>query len=244
MVGSDPVRPDDRGILIAAESISKSYGAIRAVSRLSLALRRGSVHALVGPNGAGKSTLIRILMGLDAPDAGRLVSPAAEGRLLKIACQPQVPALYDYLRVSEFLELAARIGGTPSAERCDDVMRLFGLSSIAGQLVRTTSAGTRMKLALAAAIVQEPELLILDEPTNAVDAIGVARLKERLRALRAGGTTILLATHMIDFAEGLCDDITVLLAGEVQYTGPVSGLGNGTTTLESKVLALIDADVA
>jgi ABC-2 type transport system ATP-binding protein len=101
-----------------------------------------------------------------------------------------------------------------------------------------------MKLALAAAIVQEPELLILDEPTNAVDAIGVARLKERLRALRAGGTTILLATHMIDFAEGLCDDITVLLAGEVQYTGPVSGLGNGTTTLESKVLALIDADVA
>lgn len=234
--------PERNEVLIAVESVTKTFGRIRALSGASLRLHRGSVHALVGPNGAGKSTLIRILMGLDHADTGQVLAPSTGGRRLRIAYQPQVPALYEYLRVSEFLELAAHIGEATSSERCDAVMKLFGLTAAASQLVRTTSAGTRMKIALAAAIVQDPELLILDEPTNAVDAIGVARLKDRLRGLREVGTTVLLATHMIDFAHGLCDDITVLLGGGVQYTGPVTGFGDPSATLESRVLALIDAE--
>jgi ABC-2 type transport system ATP-binding protein len=161
-------------------------------------------------------------------------------RGLRVAYQPQVPALYDYLTVGEFLELAALLGAVPAGEKCQDVMRLFDLSAIAGQLLHTVSIGTRMKVALAAALVQNPELLVLDEPTNALDTIGVARLKDRLRELRAGGTTILLATHMIDYAGRLCDDLTILRNGRVQYTGPVASLGHPEEPLESRVLALID----
>lgn len=230
--------------LVRVESVTRAFGRIQALSNVSLTLRAGTVHALVGPNGAGKSTLIRILMGLDCADEGAVIAPAAADGRLKIAYQPQVPALYDYLRVSELLELAARIAGVSAPATCEEVVRLFGLSAAADQLVHTTSAGTRMKIALAAAIVQDPQLLILDEPTNAVDAIGVARLKELLRAMSAAGTTILLATHMIDFAQDLCDDVTVLLDGRVQYSGTVKGFGNPRDTLESRVLRLIDADVA
>ena len=245
MIASGHGRNDGRDdAVVRVEGVTRTFGRIQALSRVSLTLRAGTVHALVGPNGAGKSTLIRILMGLDSADEGEVVAPAAADGRLKIAYQPQVPALYDYLRVSEMLELAARIAGIASPAKCDEVIRLFGLSAAADQLVHTTSIGTRMKIALAAAIVQEPQLLILDEPTNAVDAIGVARLKERLRAMRSAGTTILLATHMIDFAQDLCDDVTVLLDGRVQYSGAVAAFGNPRDTLESRVLRLIDADVA
>jgi len=226
--------------LVAVEGLTKTYGAVTALNEVSLTLRRGTVHALIGPNGSGKSTLIRTLLALETPDAGRV---GGVGRSLRIGYQPQVPALYGYLTVAEFIDLAARLAPAPSADGRHAVMQAFDLLPAADQLVRTTSVGTQMKIAVAAALVQQPELLILDEPTNAVDVVGVSRLKERIRAMREAGVTILLATHLIDFAEGLCDDVTVLRGGRVQYTGPVIGL-NGLGSLEARVLSLIDLSVA
>lgn len=235
---------DRSGVLVRLESVAKQYGRVQALSDVSMQLRRGSIHALVGSNGAGKSTLIRLLMGLERPDRGQLVASDDQTAGVRIGYQPQVPALYTDLQVVEFLELAARIGGRPSTDRVDDVMRVFGLAGIGSQLIRTLSVGTKMKVAVAAALVQEPELLILDEPTNGVDAVGVGRLKERLREFRDAGGTVLLATHMIDFVAGLCDDITILHRGLAMYTGPVSGLDPVSQPLESRVLAYIDADAS
>lgn len=227
-------------VLIAVESVSKAFGRTRALGEAAFALRRGRVHGLVGANAAGKSTLIRILLGLEIPDHGNVTAVADNGDPIRIAYQPQVPVLYDYLTVVEFLELAALLAETSNAALRDDVMDLFGLAAIAGQVLHTVSIGTRMKVALAAALIQEADLLVLDEPTNALDAVSVARLKRRLASLRTSGTTILMATHTISFAEDLCDDITVLKGGRVQYSGTVGQLGDPSATLEARVLALIE----
>lgn len=228
----------DMRTLVSVRSVSKAFGPVQSLADASFELRAGTIHVLLGANAAGKSTLIRLLLGLERPDAGSI--DAAGGNALAIGYQPQVPALYEYLTVTEFLDLAARLGRRPHAGAREDLLELFELEGASSQLLRTLSVGTKMKAAIGAAMIQQPDLLVLDEPTNALDAIAVARLRHRLRDMSAAGTTILIATHMLDFAEQLADDITVLRAGHVMYTGPVAALGASSATLESRVLPLIE----
>jgi ABC-2 type transport system ATP-binding protein len=208
---------------------------------VSLALHRGRIHGIVGPNGSGKSTFLRLLLGLEPPDTGEIVVHEPAGQV-RMAYQPQVPALYDYLKVGEFLELSARLADAFTPERCARIIDWFDLDDSRGVLIKALSVGTQMKVAIAAAFVQNALLLVLDEPTNSVDAVGIARLKDAIRDARRDGRTIVVATHMLDFAEGLCDDVTVLRTGRVAYSGAIAEFGDPRLPLETRVLAVVDVE--
>ncbi len=231
--------------VLVVEHVTKRYGSIVALDNVSLRIRPGTIHGLLGPNGAGKTTLIRIIVGLSAPDSGGVTLMAPRGvmdRNLRLAYQPEEPALYEYLTVDEFLTLARqlRAGGGLDDSRLAELVGRFELEAMARRLIKNLSAGMRRKLAIVAALAQDPDLLVLDEPTNHLDTNGVVRLKDELRRLRDSGATVLLSTHILDFAAGLCDQVTLLKAGRIIYDGPVAEiLAGGDWTLEERVAALI-----
>jgi ABC-2 type transport system ATP-binding protein len=235
-------RDSDTAAVIVAERISKRYGPVTALADVSFAVTAGTIHGLLGPNGAGKSTTIRLITGFARADSGELHAPGRPGHggtAGRLAYQPEEPALYDYLTVTEFLALARRLGDPAAEDSRARLVERFELGETAGRLIKNLSAGTRRKVAIAAALVQDPTLLVLDEPTNGLDTTAVVRLKEELRALRDAGRTVLLSTHILDFAAGLCDDVTMLRSGTVAYTGSVAALlaGPGPEGFEARVRA-------
>jgi ABC-2 type transport system ATP-binding protein len=139
--------------LVTVSRVAKTYGRTQALADVSLVLRRGRIHGIVGPNGSGKSTFIRLLLGLEPPDTGAIVVHEPAGQV-RMAYQPQVPALYDYLKVAEFLELSARLAEAFTPERCARISEWFELVDSRGALIKTLSVGTQMKVAIAAAFVQ------------------------------------------------------------------------------------------
>ena len=223
------------GTVLSVVSVSKSYRERRALVGASLSIRRGAIHAIVGPNGAGKSTLIRILNDLEAADSGQVHRAPS----LRIGYQPQTPVLYEYLRVHEFLDLAARLG-RPGQTTVESVIAGWQLKGAATQLIRTLSTGTRMKVAIAAVMVQHPDLFIFDEPTNGLDPIGIAYLRDSLIGAKTSRGAVFMATHTLSFAADLCDDLTVIDQGTIRYSGPVKEFGDSAASLERNVLSLID----
>lgn len=223
--------------LIAVRRVSKSYRNVVALRDVSLAIRQRSVHVVAGANGAGKTTLFRILIGQVSADSGDIGGLVLQGgRSPVFAYQPEVPAVYDYLTIREFLQLASRLGGRDltTDKRNAELITKFGLEPSVNKLGIVASAGTRQKASLLAALVQDADVYVLDEPTNHLDAGAVHMLKEELRTMRRRGKTILLATHVLDFAEKLADDITTLAQGSVRFSGSVSALP-GTGSLEERV---------
>ncbi|CAA9509601.1 MAG: ABC transporter ATP-binding protein [uncultured Solirubrobacterales bacterium] len=195
--------------------MSKRYGARHAVRGVSLAARAGELVAIIGPNGAGKTTLLSILAGETRPDGGTVSRPPAE-----IGWVPQQPALYGRLTVAENLRLFARL------ERCADVaaavermLAQTGLGDRAGDRVETLSGGNRQRVNVAIGLLSEPAVLLLDEPSTALDPGQRERLWEFLRGLVEGGTAIVYSTHNVQEAERHAHRVVVLADGEVVYVG-------------------------
>ena len=160
----------------------------------------------------------------------------------RVAYQPEDPAVYEYLTVREFLALARRLSGPANRdwdEDCEGLVTMFEMSDGRDKLCRSLSAGMRRKVSLLAALVQRPDLYILDEPTNHLDTVAVRRLKETLRSLRADGQSILVATHMIDFAATIGDEVTILDRGRVRFSGPLTTVP-GDGSLEDRVFAMLE----
>ena len=232
-----------REATLRVELASKSFGRQIAVDGVSLTVDPSSVHVLLGPNGAGKTTLIRAALGLIPLDAGRVVLGATRhGGPCRVAYQPEDPALYEYLTVREFLAMALRLAGPANGnwdEDCERLVAMFEMSDGLDKLCRSLSAGMRRKVSLLGALVQRPDLYILDEPTNHLDAVAVRRLKETLRGLRADGRSVLVATHMIDFAATIGDEVTILDRGRVRFSGPLTTVP-GDGSLEDRVFAMLE----
>ena len=227
----DPVRgpdglpgPDD--LVISTDRLTKTYGPRDAVHELSISVRRGEVYGLLGPNGAGKTTTLRLLLGLVRPTSGGAVvcgaGPGTSASLRTIGALVEEPAHYPYLSGRDNLRVLARYSNVP-APRIEEVLDLVGLLPRAGDKTRTYSLGMRQRLGVAAALLKDPAVLILDEPTNGLDPQGMARMRELIREL-GGERTIILSSHMLAEVEQVCDRVGVIREGKLIAQGPVSEL--------------------
>jgi ABC-2 type transport system ATP-binding protein len=213
---------------IVVRGLRKSYGPLEAVREIDFEVQQGEVFGLLGPNGAGKTTTVEILEGYRKRDAGEVevlgVDPARAGGDWRdrIGVVLQSSAMYETLTVAESLRLFA--GYYSSPRPVDEVVELVGLGEKRDQRVRRLSGGQRRRLDLGLALVGDPELIFLDEPTTGFDPHARRQAWETLRSLRSLGKTILLTTHYLDEAERLADRVAVLRRGEIVAVGPPAEL--------------------
>lgn len=235
--------------VIETHKLSRSFGQVRAVRQLDLAVRRGEIYGLLGPNGSGKTTLMRILVGLAGQDGGevrvlerRVPDPSL---LSSIGYMTQAEALYSDLTAQENVRFFGALNGAGHSEAVDRALALVDLSDRAGDLVRTLSGGLRRRVSLACALVHEPKLLILDEPTVGVDPQLRASFWKHFRALRDRGVTLLISSHVMDEAER-CDRLGFMRGGRLIAEGSPDELRrrSGVTDLEQAFLRLAEGSGA
>jgi ABC-2 type transport system ATP-binding protein len=232
-------------------SLIKRYDTVPAVNGLSLSIHKGTLYALLGANGAGKTTSLRMIAGLLRPDAGdiriqghsMLTAPGEAKQHL--AYLPDDPLLYGKLRPLEHLEFVAALWAVPAdiaQRRAESSLQSLGLWDKRGEWIETLSRGMRQKLALAAALVHAPSVILLDEPLTGLDALAARQVKDLLRQFTRDGGTVLLTTHILDVAERLADRIGVIQAGRLSHEGSLDELraliGSDTATLEQVFLRL------
>ena len=205
---------------IEIDDVVCQFGRIRALDGVSLRVLTGTVVGIVGPNGAGKTTLIDVICGLLKPSRGMVrvlgydVARDAKALRARIGVLPQETALYDEVTAWQNLRFAAALHGVHHAEaRIAKVLELVGLTARARDVVRSFSGGMQRRLAIARALLHDPPLLILDEPTVGVDVEARHQIWAHIRSLRAGGRTVVLTTNYLDEAEALCDRVAILRAG-------------------------------
>ena len=210
-------------LAIFAEGVSKRYGSFTAVDRVDLGIRRGEVFCLLGPNGSGKTTFIRMLAGYLSPSAGRLLVAGCDvmrdglAAKRKIGYVPESVPLYAHMRVEEFLRFMARLRLLPAAAIESAVRRvaeLLALGDVLGKPIRALSRGYRQRTALAQALVHDPEILILDEPTNGLDPRQIIETRALIRSL-AGRQTVLMSSHILSEVEKTADRAGLLLDGKL-----------------------------
>jgi ABC-2 type transport system ATP-binding protein len=223
---------------LVVRGLGKSYrtghvlqGRRPALQDLDLELLRGEILGYVGPNGSGKTTTLKLLMGLLRPDQGEgwvLGEPlGARGWRYRVGYLPEHPYLYDYLTPAEYLDYVGRLFGLPRArrhERTRELLALVGLERAADQAMRRFSKGMVQRAGLAQALVNDPELLILDEPMSGLDPIGRRLVRDLISAQRRAGKTVLFSTHILSDAETLCDRVAVLRAGRLLKVGSLGEL--------------------
>ncbi|HVY63474.1 MAG TPA: ATP-binding cassette domain-containing protein [Gammaproteobacteria bacterium] len=214
--------------MIDVENLSKRFGAVQALDGVSFAAHDGRITGLLGPNGAGKSTTLRILSTVLSPSSGRAriggtdlaTSPLAARRLLGVL--PHGSGLYPQLTARENIEYYGRLHGLDEAllaKRADALIARLDLGAIAGRKAKGFSQGERTKVALARALVHDPQHLLLDEPTSGLDVMATRHLRDWLRELRAQGRCVLLSSHVMQEVEALVDDLVIIAGGRVTLAG-------------------------
>jgi len=218
---------NDEAPIIQTEHLSRSFGALVAVRDVSLQVRRGEIFGILGPNGAGKSTTIRMLCGILDPTSGHGtvvgfdIAREAEKIKQRIGYMTQRFSLYEDLTVLENITLYGGIYGLSDreiGERADRLLQTLGFTHAAGDLVRSLPLGWRQKLAFSVAMIHQPEIVFLDEPTGGVDPITRRQFWEMIYAAAAGGTTVFVTTHYMDEAE-YCDRVSIMVAGRIAALG-------------------------
>ncbi len=234
---------------VVTRGLTKRYGDLAAVDDLDLRIERGTLYGFLGPNGAGKTSTIRMLLGLIFPSAGEVevlgepIFPGerARGRALRrVGALIEEPGFWNYLPGRTNLAYFARAAG-PSEDRrarrarIPETLRLVGLEQAAGKKVKAYSQGMRQRLGIAMALLGEPELLILDEPTNGLDPQGMREVRLLLRRLAGEGITVFVSSHLLAEVEAMCDRVGVLARGRLVAEGPPSRLRPATNRLRVDV---------
>ena len=218
--------------VVQTQALTKSYGPILAVDRLDLTVRRGEVYGFLGPNGAGKTTTLRMLLGLIRPTAGTAtVAGAAPGTpqsLTKVGAIVEAPAFYPYLSGRDNLRLLAMYCGVP-AKRIAAALDQVELAPRAKDRFSTYSMGMKQRLGIAAALIKEPELLILDEPTNGLDPQGMVDVRNLIIELGKGDRTVLVSSHLLGEVEQMCTRIGVIQRGRLVAEGTIGELRGAAT---------------
>jgi ABC-2 type transport system ATP-binding protein len=238
----------ERPAVIQAERLTRLYGELKAVDALDLTVHEGEVFGLLGPNGAGKTTTILMLLGLSEPSAGFArvlgLDPARNPLEIKrrVGYLPDAVGFYGNMSGRENLRYTARLNGIPRGvgeERIEHWLERVGLSDAADAPVETYSRGMRQRLGLADALVKGPQILILDEPTAAIDPRGVAEVLSLVRELADGGVTVLLSSHLLHQVQQICDRVGIFVGGRMVAVGPMSelaeSLAGGPVTVELAV---------
>ena len=219
---------------IEARGLLKRYGPVTAVDHVDLTVRAGDVYGYLGPNGAGKTTSLRMLLGLIRPDAGTAKlfgrDPLVEGAraLDGVAGFVEAPRFYPYLSGRRNLELVAALDGGDARERIDDALQTVDLTGRGHDKVRGYSHGMKQRLGIAGALLRDPKLLLLDEPTTGLDPAGMRDMRLLVHRLAEDGLTVLLSSHLMDEVEDLCDRVAIVTRGRVVYEGALDELIAGT----------------
>lgn len=243
--------------IITTQHLTKSYKNFKAVDDITLHIRKGSIYGFLGPNGAGKSTTMKMLLGLTAPTKGNftidnMTFPADRVNILKeIGSFIESPSFYPNLTGRENLDIIRRILELP-ASSVDEALDLVGLSEFDNRLAKKYSLGMKQRLGLASALIGEPPILILDEPTNGLDPSGIHEIRNLIKSLpKRYDCTILISSHMLSEIELMADDIGILNHGKLLYEGSLEDLRNSAgkagyeaDNLEEMFLTMIDKDNA
>jgi len=215
-------------LVVATHGLSRHFGYRKAVDDLTISVPRGTIAGFVGPNGSGKTTTIRMLLGLLRPTSGsatilgQAISHPRE-YLPRVGAVCESPVFYPGLSGRKNLEVLAQLGGHPRS-RIDHVLEIVGLDSRARDPVGKYSLGMKQRLGLAMALLPEPELLILDEPTNGLDPLGIIELRDQLRGMRDRGTTLFISSHLLGELEQVTDWLVMILEGNAVFNGPAHEL--------------------
>src|SRR5215475_3541330 len=249
--GLCPVMVDAMAGAISVRGLRKSYGPVTAVDDVSFDVEPGEFFGILGPNGAGKTTTLEMMEGLRQPDSGTLSVlglppwPRNPALLPRIGVQLQASSFFERLTVREQIGTFASLYGVP-ARRADEMLSVVGLDESASVRTEKLSGGQAQRLSIACALVHDPELVFLDEPTGALDPQARRNLWDVLRQINADGRTVVLTTHHMDEAEILCDRVAIMDHGKILELGPPASLVRGIDSpvrisVESGLLSAADA---
>jgi len=240
-------------IVLRTNNLTKQYGKRIAVKNLNLEVRRGEIMGFLGPNGAGKTTTIRMALGLIAPTTGSVeilgqeVATHGSRILPRVGALVETPALYLYMSGRNNLRAVASVLGGVPASRIDAVLDLVGLRARQRDRVRTYSLGMKQRLGVAIALLQDPDLLILDEPANGLDPAGIVEMRDLMHRLTAEGKTVFISSHLLTEVQQICTRVSIINLGELVKVSTIedliSGHGEFVVTLErvQEALALVKA---
>jgi len=240
-------------IVLRTNNLTKHYGKRIAVKNLNLEVRRGEIMGFLGPNGAGKTTTIRMALGLIAPTTGSVeilgqeVATHGSRILPRVGALVETPALYLYMSGRNNLRAVASVLGGVPASRIDAVLDLVGLRARQRDRVRTYSLGMKQRLGVAIALLQDPDLLILDEPANGLDPAGIVEMRDLMHRLTAEDKTVFISSHLLTEVQQICTRVSIINLGELVKVSTIedliSGHGEFVVTLEraQEALALVKA---
>jgi ABC-2 type transport system ATP-binding protein len=229
------------GLALATRGLQKRYGNRTALAGLDLAVPLGVVYGFLGPNGAGKTTTMRLLTGLIHPDAGSIeILGRPFGRrdrrhLFDVGALIESPSFYPYLSARENLRALAATGAPTRATRIEELLELVGLLDRARDKVQTYSLGMKQRLGIAAALLSDPRLLLLDEPSNGLDPAGIVAMRETLKNLAASGKTVFVSSHILGEVEQLADVLGIIASGRLVREGPIAQLLEGEGVVRIRV---------
>ncbi len=242
------IEPAQRGAVVSCNSLTKRYGEVVAVDEVSFSLEPGTVTGFLGPNGAGKTTTLRLLLGLAEPTAGEALVfghryRELEQPLRRVGAVLESTDYHPSRSGRDHLRTLALAAGLPQS-RVEEVLELVELSNAAGRRVRTYSLGMRQRLGVAAALLGNPELLVLDEPANGLDPVGVRWLRTFLQGLAAEGRTVLVSSHLLAEVAQTVDHVVIIDHGRLLAQGRLDELTGGGQTLEDVYLELTMGELA
>ncbi len=218
-------------LVIRTDNLTKRYGRVLAVDGLSLNVARGRIFGLLGPNGSGKTTLMSMLLGLVRPTAGSFTlfgQPSERGgldrQLHRIGALIETPSFYPYMSGRNNLAYFQGISGRGGAAELDALLEQVGLGGRGGDKFQTYSLGMKQRLGIAYTLLGNPELLVLDEPTNGMDPAGMAEIRELIRSLASENRTVILSSHLLNEVEQVCDSVGILSRGSLIAQGDVAEL--------------------
>ena len=213
--------------ILSIKNLNKRYGALQALKNVSFDIHKGNVYGILGPNGSGKSTTLGIVLNVVNKTSGKYSwfggTMETHQALKKVGAIIERPNFYPYMTGKENLELVCKIKGINYA-KVNEKLELVGLTHRQNSKFSTFSLGMKQRLAIASALLNDPEILILDEPTNGLDPQGIHQIRDIIKQIATKGTTILLASHLLDEVEKVCTHVLVLRKGEILYTGLVDGM--------------------
>ena len=222
--------------LLKIRSLSKNYGRVEALKSLDLDIPSGSIYGILGPNGSGKTTTLGIVLGITKASSGSFEwfnSASLQSAKKKIGALLETPNFYPYLSARKNLELVSKIKGLKEPN-IDQVLKMVKLEERAEHKFKTYSLGMKQRLAIAATLLGEPEILVLDEPTNGLDPQGIAEVRNLILEIGKRGITVIIASHILAEVEKICDNVAVLQKGNLLFEGSVTELSGSEGRVELK----------
>ena len=234
--------------ILTLNNLTKKFGPLTAVDDLSFRIEKGNVYGILGPNGSGKSTTLGIVLNVVNKSSGNFHwfdgSDSTHNALKKVGAIIERPNFYPYMTAVQNLALVCKIKGV-SEDKIEEKLEIVGLKERQHSKFRTFSLGMKQRLAIASALLNDPEILILDEPTNGLDPQGIHQIREIITKIASEGTTILLASHLLDEVEKVCSHVVILRKGKSLYTGRVDNMiaSHGFFVLQAENMEALEAEL-